>query len=165
MSDRRITMTDAIPATMTLPRQRTVEKEPTSGSLDDRTFRRRILVVDHEVDARNVLCDRLAYLGFDVVAEDNGFSGLARIFRDWESSPFHGMLVELQMPILGGLAVLQEMRDRFPSVPVMVMSDSHHIGKLRQALRLGAKEYLVKPFDMELFRRKCESVFLEGRQV
>jgi DNA-binding response OmpR family regulator len=129
--------------------------------MDDGSFRRRILVVDHEDDARHVLCDRLSYWGFDVAAEDNGFSGLSRIFRDADSAPFHGMLVELEMPILGGLAVLQEMRERFPSVPVMVMSDSHNLSKLRQALKLGAKEYLVKPFDMELFRRKCESVFLE----
>jgi DNA-binding response OmpR family regulator len=146
---------------MSCVRYGTVSKKETSGTMDSGSCRRRILVVDHEDDARSVLCDRLSYWGFDVAAEDNGFSGLSRIFRDWDSAPFHGMLVELQMPILGGLAVLQEMRERFPSVPVMVMSDSRHLGKLRQALKLGAKEYLVKPFDMELFRRKCENVFLE----
>jgi CheY-like chemotaxis protein len=124
--------------------------------------RRRILVIDHDADVRGMLCDRLSALGFDVAAEDNGISGLTRVAYDWETAPFDGLLVELQMPVLGGLAVLQEMRDRFPAVPVIVMSDSSRIGKLRQAMKLGAKEYLVKPFDAELVRRKCLNVFHDG---
>ena len=89
-------------------------------------------------------------------------SGLARVVCDWESSPFNGLLVELQMPVLGGMAVLQEMRDRFPSVPIIVMSEARYISKLRQAMKLGAKEYLIKPFDPELVRQKCLSIFGNG---
>jgi len=118
----------------------------------------RILVVDHEEDVRCALCDRLSYLGFDVAAEDNAVSGLSRVARDGDR-PFHGMLVELHMPTGDGLAVVQEMQARFPSVAVMVMGEAQHLGKLRRAVQLGAREYLVKPFDMELLRRKCEAVF------
>ncbi|HSA63007.1 MAG TPA: response regulator [Nitrospiraceae bacterium] len=124
------------------------------------SIRRRILVIDHEDDVRGLLCDHLSALGFEVAAEDNGMSGLSRVACDWDTAPFHGLLVELQMPVLGGLAVLQEMVERFPTVPVIAMSDSAHVAKLRQAMKLGAREYLIKPFDRELFRRKCENVFL-----
>lgn len=134
-----------------------IPMNPTSG-------RRRILVIDGDDDVRGALCDRLSCLGFEVSAENNGVSGLARVADEWETAPFHGMLVELQMPVLGGMAVLQEMRERFPSVPVIVMSDSIHISKLRYAIKMGAKEYLVKPFDSELIRRKCMSVFLDGKE-
>jgi DNA-binding NtrC family response regulator len=126
--------------------------------------RRRILVIDHHDDIRGILCDRLSALGFDVAAEDNGMSGLSRVAYDWERAPFHGMLVELQMPVLGGMAVLQEMCDRYPTVSVIVMSDAKHIDKLRRTIKFGAKEYLVKPFDAELFQRKCMSVFLDGTE-
>lgn len=124
--------------------------------------RPRILVIDDNDDTRGALCDRLSAIGFDVAAENNGVSGLSRVAYDRETAPFHGLLVELQMPVLGGMAVLQEMCERFPSVPVIVMSDAKHIAKLRQAMKLGAKEYLVKPFDPELVRRKCLSVFWNG---
>jgi DNA-binding NtrC family response regulator len=124
--------------------------------------RPRVLVIDDDGDLRGALCDRLSAIGFDVAAENNGVSGLSRVACDWETSPFHGLLVELQMPVLGGMAVLQEMCERFPSVPVIVMSEAKHIAKLRQAMKLGAKEYLVKPFDPELVRRKCLSVFCNG---
>ena len=143
-------------------RQGVANKEA-SVAMETLPSRRRILVIDHEEDVRGFLCDRLSGLGFEVAAENNGFSGLSRVTHDCDTAPFHGMLVELQMPILGGLAVLQEMRERFPSISVIVMSDSVHLGKLRQAMKQGAKEYIVKPFDMELFRRKCMSVFLGER--
>ncbi len=126
---------------------------------------RRIIVIDHDDDVRGMLCDQLSAFGFEVAAEDNGVSGLSRVAYDWETAPFHGMLVELQMPVLGGLAVLQEMAERFPTVPVIAMSDSAHVGKLRQAMKLGAREYLIKPIDRELFRRKCTAVFLNGKEL
>jgi DNA-binding response OmpR family regulator len=121
---------------------------------------RRLLVIDRADDIRQTICAQLRTFGFDVVAENDGMAGLSRLAGEWETDPFHGMLVELYVPVLGGLAVLQEMGERFPTVPVIAMSDVTHVAKLRQAVNLGAKEYLIKPFDAELFRRKCHSVFL-----
>ena len=138
--------------------------EETPSVMNRPSARRRILVIDHDDDVRGLLCDQLSALGFEVAAEDNGVSGLSRVAYDWDTAPFHGLLVELQMPVLGGLAVLQEMAERFPTVPVIAMSDSAHVGKLRQAMKLGAREYLIKPFDRELFRRKCQNVFLESTE-
>lgn len=140
---------------------RSVSAEESGTSMEKTSPRRRILVVDDNDDTRGALCDRLSALGFEVEAESNGISGLARMAQEVDAAPFAGMLVELQMRMLGGMAVLQEMCDRFPSVPVIVMSDALHLAKLRQAMKLGAKEYLVKPFDPELIRRKCLNIFLD----
>src|SRR5262245_30740679 len=98
---------------------RSVSAEEALTSMEKSSLRRRILVVDDNDDARVALCDRLSALGFEVAAESNGISGLARMAEEIEAAPFAGMLVELQMRMLGGMAVLQEMRDRFPSVPVI----------------------------------------------
>lgn len=140
-----------------------MEEAPTA--MNRPATRRRILVIDHDDDVRGLLCDQLCAFGFEVAAEDNGVSGLSRVAYDRDTAPIHGLLVELQMPVLGGLAVLQEMVERFPTVPVIAMSDSSHVGKLRQAMKLGAREYLIKPFDRELFRRKCQNVFLGGIEL
>lgn len=133
--------------------------EGTVTTMEKTTTKRRILVIDKNDESRSALCDQLSALGFDVVVEDNGVSGLLRMTHDWKTAPFHGLFVELHMEVLGGMAVLLEVGERFPSVPVIVMSDSSQIGKLRQAIKLGAKEYVLKPFDRELVRRKCLSVF------
>jgi DNA-binding NtrC family response regulator len=133
--------------------------------MEKASVRRRILVIDHDDDVRAFLFDRLSALGFEVAAEDNGVSGLSRVADCHEGAPFHGVLVELQMPAPDGLAVLHEIHARFPTMPVVVMADSIHVGRLRQAMTAGAKEYLVKPFDPELFRRKCVNVFLHGKEL
>lgn len=140
-------------------------RQEAATAMEKAPVRRRILVIDHDDDVRAFLCDRLSALGFEVAAEDNGVSGLSRVADGHEAVPFQGVLVELQTPVLDGLAVLKEIHTRFPTVPVIVMSDSIHVGTLRQAMKAGAKEYLVKPFDPELFRRKCVNVFLEGKEL
>lgn len=124
-----------------------------------------IIVIDHEEDIRQVLCDQLDGMGFAVHAEANGVSGLARIARERLRGSALGVIVELEMPVLGGMAILQELRDRYPDIPVLAMSHPEGIARLRQAVTLGAKEYLVKPFDSELFRRKCMEVFQPGHGV
>lgn len=133
--------------------------EPSSMMDHNCLLRPRILVLDHNDDVRLAVCDRLTYLGFDAEGEDNGVSGLARLVRDHRAHPFAGVFLEINMPVLGGMAVLQELKDRHPQVPVIVMADARHIYKLREAVNMWARDYLVKPFDPELLRRKCEAVF------
>ena len=123
---------------------------------------RRILVIDHDDDIRLTVCDRLLQMGLDAVGEDSGVSGLVRIAHESNGTPFTGVMLELDMPVLGGMAVLQELRDRYPAMPVIAMSQSILIDRLRQAVKLGATEYLVKPFDSQLFRKKCLRAFVYG---
>lgn len=123
--------------------------------------RRRILIIDHDADARARLADHLALLGFEVAGADSGPDGLARLADASRAAPFHGVLIEMHLPQLGGLAVLKETCARFPGMPVMVMSDAAHLVALRDAVNQGAREYVLKPFDAELVRRKCLSIFAQ----
>ncbi|WP_181416865.1 response regulator [Nitrospira lenta] len=125
----------------------------------DPLVRRRILVVDHDDEIRLSVCSQLAQWGFEAEGKDTGLSGLARLAQAGSAPEFAGMLLEMDMPVLGGMAVLQEMKDRHPTVPVIVMAQASHIDKLRNAVRMWAQEYLVKPVDPELLKLKCASVF------
>jgi len=120
----------------------------------------RILVIDHDDDTRLIVRDCLCQMGFDAVGEDNGISGLARIAHASDDAPVVGVVLELDLPVLGGMAVLQALRDRYPAIPVIMMSQAILIHRLRQAVKLGAREYLVKPFDLQLFRIKCLRAFV-----
>jgi DNA-binding NtrC family response regulator len=138
------------------------EQDP--SMMTDSVVRRRILVVDHDDDIRLSVCSHLAQWGFEAEGEDNGVSGLARLAQTDPVTEFAGMLLEMDMPVLGGMAVLQEMKDRHPAIPVIVMARIPHIDKLRNAVRLWAHEYIVKPLDQELLKLKCASVFTGRRQ-
>ena len=131
----------------------------TPRPVEELSMQRRILVIDHDNDFRLAVCERLRTIGFHATGEASGISGLARIAHEAPHTPFTGVLLELDLPALGGMAVLQELRDRYPSMPVIAMSHPILIDRLRHAVRLGAREYLVKPLDTELFRTKCLLVF------
>ena len=122
---------------------------------------RRILVIDHDDEASDIVCEHLLRLGFSVEREDSGISGLVRIADENPRTPFGGLVLELDMPVLGGMAILQEMRESHPEIPVIVTATPGQIKRLRDAMNLGAKEYLVKPFDSELFTRKCRRIFYD----
>lgn len=133
--------------------------EQGSNILAEASIRRRILVIDHDDEIRLSACSQLTQWGFEAIGEDNGVSGLARLAQTIPTSEYAGMLLEMDMPVLGGMAVLQEMKDRHPTIPVIVMARIPHIDKLRNAVRMWAQEYIVKPFDPELLKLKCAAVF------
>lgn len=147
----------------TVVRHNTMTKQ-TPHTAAESSERRRILVIDHDDEIRQSACTQLRQWGFDAIGERDGLSGLARLAHATATNEFSGMLLEMDMPVLGGMAVLQEMKDRHPTVPVIVMARTPHIDKLRNAVRMWAQEYLVKPFDPELLKLKCASVFSERRR-
>ena len=110
---------------------------------------KRILVVEDDWDIRLALRDRLQSMGFDVVTEDNGQSALSRITLEAPRSLIHGVLLDLHLPIVDGMTVLRELRDRHPQIPVIVMSATNDPAQFIDARKLGASSYLRKPFDRE----------------
>ena len=125
----------------------------------------RILVVDDNEDTCMALRDRLLSMGFDVVTENNGHAALSRIALEARRAPIQGLLLDLQMPVLDGIAVLRELQERDSSIPTIVMSATTDRGLLKKTLKLGARAYLVKPFDNGLLREQCLRVFLEDNPL
>lgn len=68
------------------------------------------------------------------------------------------------MPVLGGMTVLQELRDRYPDIPVIVMSHSILIHRLRQAVKLGAREYL-ETLRFTIISNQVPSHVVNGRDA
>jgi len=117
-----------------------------------------ILVVEDEQDIGMMLHDRLAFLGFVVTTARDGAEGLAML----EVLVFDGILLDIQMPVMDGLSMLGQVRERFPSIPVIVMSAELNKKKLIKAIERGAHDYLLKPIDVDLLAKKCRAVFGEG---
>jgi len=110
---------------------------------------KRILVVEDDMDIRIALGDRLKSMGFDVVTEDNGHSALSRIVLEVPRSLIHGVLLDLHIPVVDGITVLRQIRDRHPQIPIIVMSATNDPAQFIEARQLGASSYLRKPFDRE----------------
>ncbi|MGD9851954.1 MAG: response regulator [Nitrospirales bacterium] len=114
-----------------------------------------ILVVDDDQDISLMLQDRLTLLGFHASTASHGAEGMAM----FEILVFDGILLDIQMPVMDGLTMLEKVRERFPKMPVIVMTAELNKEKILQAMERGANDYLLKPIDLDLFAKKCHAVF------
>jgi DNA-binding NtrC family response regulator len=99
-------------------------------------------------DDEEALCRSLARLlrsaAYDVVTAD-GPGGLAQLERE----TFDAVITDLRMPGADGFAILEAVRGRSPRTPVIVMSGSAQIPDAVRAMRAGARDFLVKPIEVE----------------
>jgi phosphoserine phosphatase RsbU/P len=103
---------------------------------------RSILVIDDADDVRHMVMRQLVHLGYEARGASNGVEGLLAI----EASPPALVLCDLRMPRLDGLGVLEAMRTKYPTIPVVVISGEGVLDDAVAALRLGAWDYLTKPY-------------------
>lgn len=102
---------------------------------------KRILVIDDADDVRILVERQLVRLGYAAEGAQDGVEGLEAIARNKPDL----VLCDLRMPRLDGLGVLAELREKYPQLPVVVMSGEGLLQDAVSALRLGAWDYLSKP--------------------
>ena len=105
-----------------------------------------IWVVDDDHGVRFVLATALREAGHAVTAFASGEEALARLEA---ASPPALLFTDVRMPGEGGLALLERLKARHPSLPVVVMSAHTDVASTAGAFRGGAFEFLSKPFDLD----------------
>jgi DNA-binding response OmpR family regulator len=103
----------------------------------------RVLVVDDEPDAVELLTEFLTGKGYDVVTASNGEEALQRVKEDRP----HLILLDVRMPGMSGLEVLRRVREIDQEVGVIMVTAVNEEETGRTALALGAFDYIVKPLD------------------
>lgn len=110
--------------------------------------RERILIIDDEPAVRDNLLRFLELEGYLATAANDGPSGVAAALR----SPPDLVLCDLNMPGLSGFGVLAQLRadPRTAAVPFVFLTASAEIEDAKTGYRLGANEYVTKPFSMPI---------------
>jgi len=106
---------------------------------------RKILVIDDEQNIRKMLSRVLSSEGFIVKEAINGLEALKRL----EEENYSLALLDLKMPGLNGIETLTKIREYDLNLPVIMMSAYGSITEAVEAMKLGALDYLIKPFDIE----------------
>jgi DNA-binding NtrC family response regulator len=109
------------------------------------TARPLLLVVDDEAPVLRVVERLAAKAGFDVVACGSGSEAMRALMR----KPADLAMVDLRMPDVNGLDLLRQIRAAVPSCEVILMTAFAAVDSAVEAIKLGAREYLTKPFDFE----------------
>src|SRR5881296_3265760 len=106
----------------------------------------RILIVDDEETIREIVSSMLTSANFNCRQAASGMEALALLDSGEE---FELMLSDLMMANLDGIGLLEKTKERFPDMPVVMVTAVHDISVALQALRNGAYDYLLKPFERE----------------
>lgn len=108
---------------------------------------RKLLIVDDDTLVRQSIATYLQDSGFKVFEATSGADGLKSVQKN---SP-ELVITDLRMPDIDGLQVLQQLHEQMPDLPVIVISGAGVMTDVVTALRLGARDYLIKPIlDMEV---------------
>ncbi|HVZ72661.1 MAG TPA: sigma-54 dependent transcriptional regulator [Polyangia bacterium] len=97
---------------------------------------------------RRVLEAILRREGYDVVTAANGIDALAGMNRD-----VHTVITDLKMPGLDGMGLLKKLSSEYPDVPVVMITAHGSVENAVEAVKLGAFDYLEKPFEQEQIRQ------------
>jgi DNA-binding NtrC family response regulator len=107
-----------------------------------------LLVVDDDQPVLRVVERLAAKVGFEVVTCGNGSEAMHELMR----RPADLAMVDLRMPDVNGLDLLRQIRAAVPSCEVILMTAHAAVDSAVKAIKLGAREYLTKPFDFDRLR-------------
>jgi two-component system, OmpR family, response regulator len=105
----------------------------------------KILVIDDEAGVRDLVSDALSMSDFSSAQAIDGLEALSLLRRE----KFDLLILDINMPKLDGLALLEKLRTEGMSIPVLMLSARADKADINQGLRLGADDYLTKPFSIE----------------
>lgn len=118
-----------------------------------------ILIVEDNKDVNLMLAEFLTDAGYEVKSAFTGTDGI----REIKSHEYSLVLLDLMLPYKSGDEILREMR-QFSETPVIVISAKDIVSTKIDVLRLGADDYITKPFDLEEVAARIESNLRRSRK-
>ena len=105
-----------------------------------------ILVVDDDKSIRDYLSAFLTSCGFHVECLGSGDEAIERLAAGYSPSM---ILLDVMLPGKDGIEVLSSVKAIYPSIPIIILSGIGQIKTVVEAMKIGASDYLTKPFEEE----------------
>ena len=131
------------------------------------TLKPRILLVDDDTTALDLMCDILSEKGYDVDISSSVNEAIEKL----KSQHYHALITDLKMPGKSGIKLLEYMVSTYPDIPVIMLTAYGTVQTAVEALKKGAFDYIAKPVQLEElamaldkainhFRLRAENIFL-----
>src|SRR4029079_19790884 len=114
----------------------------------------RILTVEDDAAIRRGIVDALSFAGYDVIEAANGTDGCATAV----ARAYDLLLLDMVLPGKTGFEILHEVRNARPTLPVIILSAQGEERDRVTGLKLGADDYVVKPFSVDELLARVEAV-------
>ncbi len=122
---------------------------------------RSILIVDDEFGMRDLLARAFDQSGYHTRAEPDGPSALRAV----QENSFDAVVLDLSMPGMNGLEVLRQLKEHHSDIPVVIITAYGSTHTAIDALRLGAYDYVTKPFELEELQTLVERAIERKRLI
>jgi two-component system, OmpR family, KDP operon response regulator KdpE len=118
-----------------------------------------VLIVDDERSIRLSLKTILGNFGFDIVEAARGEEALALV----RTEPFDAVLLDINMPGIGGIEVCRLMRKASPRLPIVMLTVQGSEDRKVEALNAGADDYITKPFQLRELTARLRAAVRRNR--
>ena len=125
------------------------------------TLKSKILLCEDDTNLGMVLKNYLELNDYEVTLERDGRLGLAAFQRE----KFDICLLDVMMPNMDGFTVAEEIRDINPDVPLFFLSAKTMKDDIIQGYKLGADDYITKPFDSEVLMHKIKAILKRNEEL
>lgn len=115
----------------------------------------KILIVEDDKEINRLLKDYLTKQNYNVITVFNGFDAISAIKNNKKEIEF--VLLDLMLPLKSGDRVLKEIRE-ISDVPIMVVSAKDTVQTKIDIIKMGADDYITKPFDLDEISARIEAV-------
>ena len=121
----------------------------------------KILLVEDDQNLGMVLKNYLELNDYDVTLERDGILGLAAFRRE----KYELCLLDVMMPNMDGFTLAEEIRDTDPDVPLFFLSAKTMKEDIFSGYKLGADDYITKPFDSEVLLLKIKAILKRNEEM
>ena len=119
-----------------------------------------ILIVDDEKEICTVLSDSLSQEGYRVFTAQNGKTALQLARKEKPDL----ILLDIKMPIMDGIEVLRRIKKMKRKIAVIMITAYGNLETARKAMKLGAYDFVTKPFDLFFLKSLVQEVLRGGRR-
>lgn len=136
--------------------------------MNQKTKKYNIVVCDDEEGIRNLLCKYLESEGHSAIPAAHAEQARDYLAGTGTETRVDILVTDLRMPGMGGMALLEWLQREGPAIPAFVISAYGEVRDAVEAMRLGASDYLVKPFEPDELLLKIDRVmagFSNGQEV
>ena len=121
-------------------------------------MKRRLLLIEDEPSLALTLEDRLRAEGYELASEQDGLAGYERA----RTEAFDLLILDLHLPNKGGLDICRDLRRDGKNLPILMLTARGQVVDKVVGLKLGADDYLSKPFDMMELSARIEALLRRG---
>ncbi len=119
-----------------------------------------LLVVDDELLIRDLLYDFFTGQGWSIAVAENGEKAL----QVMKNRPIDIVLTDVRMPEMDGMALVSELRQHHPDIPVVIMTGFPSVDSAVGALRGRVFDYIIKPFNINQLYKTLEAAVKETQK-